>query len=164
MDIGAPKGTPIHAAAAGVVVKVACNASLAGQPYSCDADGSPSVAGCGYYSEVRTGQYIHRYCHQLIKPYLTVGQQVAAGQVIGIVGSSGHSSGPHLHWEIHDVTNGRAATSENALDPEVFLRSVGVPVPVHGDGSSAVHPTTLSSTVESVPRMKHTVAHSNVAE
>jgi len=130
VDIPAPRGAPIHAAASGVVIKVACNANLNGQPYSCDVDGSPTVAGCGWFAEVLTGNIIHRYCHQLIKSNIVVGQQVTAGQIIGLVGSSGHSSGPHLHFEIHDVTNsgGRSATSENALNPETFLRSMGVPM------------------------------------
>lgn len=129
IDIAAPKGRPIRAAAAGVVIKVRCNASLGGQPYSCDQDGSPTVAGCGWFVELRSGNIIHRYCHQLIKPDVVIGQQVAAGQIIGVVGSSGHSSGPHLHFEVHDVADGGGATSENALNPSTFLRRMGVPVP-----------------------------------
>lgn len=48
VDIAAPKGTPIHAAASGVVIKVRCNAHLAdGGYYSCDVDGDPvTVRGC----------------------------------------------------------------------------------------------------------------------
>ncbi|GAA1387779.1 M23 family metallopeptidase [Catellatospora chokoriensis] len=123
IDISAPKGTPIRAAAAGTVIKVRCNASLDGRPTSCDQDGSPSHAGCGWYTEILTGTLVHRYCHMLVQPYVHVGQTVTAGQTIGIVGTSGHSSGPHLHWEIH---TGNPATSQNAQDPEAFLHEVGV--------------------------------------
>jgi murein DD-endopeptidase MepM/ murein hydrolase activator NlpD len=123
VDIPAPRGTPIHAAASGVVIKVACNASLSGQPYSCDVDGSPAVAGCGHYSEIRTGEIIHRYCHQLSVPDLVVGQRVQVGQIIGIVGTSGHSSGPHLHFEVHRGPN---ASSSTAISPSDFMREMGV--------------------------------------
>jgi hypothetical protein len=44
----------------------------------------------------------------------------------GVVGTSGHCSGPHLHLEIH---TGNPATEANAVDPVSFLRSVGVAVP-----------------------------------
>ena len=124
IDIAAPKGTIIRATAAGTVTLVDCNASRNGVPYSCDVDGSPAVKGCGWYTEVRhPGQITTRYCHQLHRPPVAVGQQVAAGQPIGVVGTSGHSSGPHLHLEIH---RGHPATEANAIDPVDFFHAVGV--------------------------------------
>jgi murein DD-endopeptidase MepM/ murein hydrolase activator NlpD len=126
IDIAAPKGATIRAAAAGVVTVVECNASLGGRAFSCDVDGSPSVKGCGWYSEIRhQGEVTTRYCHQLVRPAIEVGQPVVAGQPIGVVGTSGHSSGPHLHFEIH---RGYPASEANAVDPVGFLRSVGVEV------------------------------------
>ena len=84
----------------------------------------------GWYVDIEhPGGIVTRYCHMLTRPAVTEGQPVIAGQVIGVVGSSGHSSGPHLHWEIHNVTDSGVATSENALDPEAFLRSMGVALP-----------------------------------
>jgi hypothetical protein len=55
IDIGAAKGTPIHAAASGVVIRVRCNAHLTnGGYYSCDVDGDPvTVQGCGWYAEIQ---------------------------------------------------------------------------------------------------------------
>jgi murein DD-endopeptidase MepM/ murein hydrolase activator NlpD len=82
-----------------------------------------AVKGCGWYTEIRhPGPITTRYCHLLHRPSVTVGQQVTAGQAIGVVGTSGHSTGPHLHWETHQ---GHPATESNAIDPAHFLRSVG---------------------------------------
>jgi murein DD-endopeptidase MepM/ murein hydrolase activator NlpD len=123
-----------------VVTLVACNATLDGAPYSCDVDGSPAVAGCGWYVNIRHGGVVTRYCHQLTRPSVSVGEQVAAGQVIGLVGSSGRSSGPHLHFEVelHPAGGARAQT-----DPMAFMAARGVAFecggapadcqPVHGD-------------------------------
>jgi murein DD-endopeptidase MepM/ murein hydrolase activator NlpD len=124
IDIAAPKGTTIHAASTGVVTVVACNATLDDGPYPCDADGSPQVLGCGWYLEIlHAGHLVTRYCHQLVRPIVAVGQHVAVGQPIGVVGTSGNSSGPHLHFEVH--TN-QPATPDNAIDPAEFLHQHGV--------------------------------------
>jgi murein DD-endopeptidase MepM/ murein hydrolase activator NlpD len=127
IDIAAPKGTIIRAASSGVVTLIRCNASLNGAPYSCDIDGSPAVLGCGWYTEItHPGNLITRYCHQLHRPPVRVGKQVAAGEPIGVVGTSGHSSGPHLHFEVH---TGNPASEANAVDSIAFLHSVGVATP-----------------------------------
>jgi murein DD-endopeptidase MepM/ murein hydrolase activator NlpD len=132
VDIGAPKGTPIHAAAAGVVLTVLCNATLNGQPYSCDQDGSEAVLGCGWYVDIlHAGRVITRYCHQMQRPFVNVGDYVGAGTVIGVSGSSGNSSGPHVHFEVH--LNGDPS-SAGAVDPVAFMNQVGAPL---GVGSSA---------------------------
>ncbi|GAA2349755.1 M23 family metallopeptidase [Dactylosporangium salmoneum] len=123
VDIAAAKGTPIHAAASGIVITVRCNAHLAtGGSYSCDVDGDPvAVRGCGWYVELQhADQAVTRYCHMVSRPVVDVGQRVAVGQVIGLVGSSGHSSGPHLHLEAH---LGAPATNDNAVDPVPFFQA-----------------------------------------
>ncbi len=116
VDLAAPRGTPIRAAAAGTVITVQCNTS----EQSCDVDGSAQVRGCGWYLEIRhTGDIVTRYCHLLRRPSVAVGQWVEAGQVVGAVGTSGNSSGPHLHFEVH---TGAPATRGNAVDPADFMR------------------------------------------
>jgi murein DD-endopeptidase MepM/ murein hydrolase activator NlpD len=80
----------------------------------------------GWYTEItHPGNLITRYCHQLHRPPVSVGQYVVAGQPIGVVGTSGHSSGPHLHFETH---TGTPATEANAVDPAAFLRRVGISI------------------------------------
>jgi murein DD-endopeptidase MepM/ murein hydrolase activator NlpD len=126
VDIGVPKGTPVRAAASGIVVMTRCNASLNGAPYSCDQDGSPAVHGCGWYVDIlHAGGVVTRYCHMVTRPAVTVGQALAAGTVIGFSGSSGNSSGPHLHYEVHLNADRSPA---GAVDPVAFMNQVGVPL------------------------------------
>ncbi len=82
LDVAAPSGTPIKAAAGGTVTTAGWNNSY------------------GYMLIVSHGngvQTVYAHCSQLIA---TKGQSVAQGQVIGKVGSTGNSTGPHLHFEI----------------------------------------------------------------
>jgi len=119
VDLGATRGTPIRAASAGTVTVVRCNISPA--DYGCDRDGSPATPGCGWYIQIRHhNNILTRYCHLLHQPTVAVGQPITVGQVIGYVGSSGHSSGPHLHFEVH-LNND--PTPAGAIDPIPFMAS-----------------------------------------
>jgi murein DD-endopeptidase MepM/ murein hydrolase activator NlpD len=81
-DIAAPTGTPIHAADSGRV-------AIAGM-----------TGGYGNYTCIQHGGNISTcYGHQS-RIGVSVGQSVRQGQVIGAVGSTGHSTGPHLHFEV----------------------------------------------------------------
>jgi murein DD-endopeptidase MepM/ murein hydrolase activator NlpD len=127
VDIISPRGTLIRAAAAGMVVVSRCNVSAPdGGPWSCDRDGSPAHSGCGWYVDIlHAGNAITRYCHMVSQPRVRAGDRVVAGQVIGQVGSSGSSSGPHLHYETH-IDGDRS--SAGAVDPEDFMRERGAPL------------------------------------
>jgi murein DD-endopeptidase MepM/ murein hydrolase activator NlpD len=126
VDIAVPKGTQVHAASAGVVTVALCNAHVGSLSYSCDRDGGLSVQGCGWYVDIlHANNVITRYCHQMVRPYVTVGQYVAPGQIIGVSGSSGNSSGPHVHFEVH--INGDAS-GRGAIDPIPFMNQVGAPL------------------------------------
>jgi murein DD-endopeptidase MepM/ murein hydrolase activator NlpD len=117
VDLGAARGTPIKVASAGTVIIVKCNITPAS--HGCDRDGSPATPGCGWYIDVQhADNVITRYCHMLTRPLVIIGQQLSAGQVIGYVGSSGHSSGPHLHFEVH-LHGDRSAAG--AIDPVEFM-------------------------------------------
>ena len=60
----------------------------------------------------------------LARPLVSEGQTVTAGQVIGVVGSSGHSSGPHLHYEVHLGDHSPAT----AVDPVPFMAAHAAPL------------------------------------
>jgi murein DD-endopeptidase MepM/ murein hydrolase activator NlpD len=97
VDVIATRGDPIFAASAGLVVTSMCQSGSG----TCDRDGSPSVSGCGWYVKVRHAAGLSTlYCHMQSRPMVSVGDRVQAGQQLGIVGSSGNSSGPHLHFEV----------------------------------------------------------------
>jgi murein DD-endopeptidase MepM/ murein hydrolase activator NlpD len=82
LDIAGKVGTEIYAPAAGVVV-------FAG-PLTVRGNATMINHGWGVYSG---------YMHQS-EILVEVGDQVEAGQLIGIVGATGRVEGPHLHWEV----------------------------------------------------------------
>ncbi|GAA4679870.1 M23 family metallopeptidase [Phytohabitans rumicis] len=121
VDLGAGRNTPIRAAASGQVITARCDVDRSGR--LCDRDGSPSTPGCGWYVKIRhAGNFVTMYCHMVVRPKVTVGQMVAAGEEIGLVGTSGHSSGPHLHFEVYDPGKG------DKIDPAAFMRDKGAPL------------------------------------
>ena len=82
MDIGAPYGSPIYAAIDGIV-------SFAGRS-----------GGYGNFVKLsHASGYASGYGH-MSRIAVAPGTRVARGQVIGYVGSTGMSTGPHLHWEV----------------------------------------------------------------
>ncbi len=90
VDIALPIGTDVVASASGTVI-------LANQ--------SSLVAGFGTYLEIDHGNgIITRYAH-LGELKVRYGQKVIKGQAIGVVGSSGGSIAPHLHYEV--IKNGK---------------------------------------------------------
>lgn len=126
VDLPAEAGTPIRAAGPGEVVKVRCNAYAPdGRAHSCDVDGSPQISGCGWYVEIaHPDGTLTRYCHMRAEPPVDVGDTVAAGQVIGEIGSSGRSSGPHLHFETHRRAENPG--SDSAVPPIGFMAARGI--------------------------------------
>ena len=87
IDIGAPTGTPIYAAAAGKVV--VHNASGYG-------------GGYGIYSVISHENGSKTLYAHKSRSSVTLGQYVQQGQLIGYVGNTGRSTGPHLHFEIRN--------------------------------------------------------------
>ncbi|MEU2613286.1 M23 family metallopeptidase [Micromonospora sp. NPDC007271] len=125
VDIAADKETPIHAASAGRVLVARCDPDHSGRR-DCDRDGWPGKGGCGWFVDIlHAGGYITRYCHMVRRPHVVPGQSVEAGQEIGLSGSSGNSSGPHLHFEVHVDAD---RSSRGAINPVPFMRERGAPL------------------------------------
>jgi murein DD-endopeptidase MepM/ murein hydrolase activator NlpD len=121
VDLAADRHQPIFAAAAGQVITAGCD----GDPTSerCRRDGSPSTPGCGWYVKLlHAGDLVTLYCHMVDRPRVVAGQSVSAGATLGQVGTSGHSSGVHLHFEVHDPSSG------GPVDPIAFMRDRGAPL------------------------------------
>ncbi|MBV8194453.1 MAG: M23 family metallopeptidase, partial [Candidatus Dormibacteraeota bacterium] len=89
VDIAAPLDTPVGAAAGGVVVFGGSSLNATGQ-----------LVGYGNYVVIRhaTGA-LTLYAH-LDRIEATVGETVQQGQVIGLCGTTGNSTGPHVHFEV----------------------------------------------------------------
>ena len=95
LDIAAPEGSPVRALADGVVTWAGPSGSYGNRVTIDHGDGWQTT-----------------YAHQRSVD-VEVGQRVAGGQQIGAVGSTGRSTGPHLHLEV--VRNGEH------IDPEAVL-------------------------------------------
>lgn len=120
VDIAAPRGTTVVAAHTGTVTVATCN--VIPTSWGCDRDGTPEILGCGWYVDIaHPGGITTRYCHLLSEPQVAVGDLVQTGQPIGQIGSSGRSSGPHLHYEVH-------LPDQGPVDPAPFMDSVGAPL------------------------------------
>ena len=95
VDFGAAYGMPVEATADGIVVHAGFKGSY------------------GRMVEIRHGHgFTTRYAH-MSAISVTEGEQIAAGTIVGLVGSSGRSTGPHLHYETR--------RGDKALDPAIFL-------------------------------------------
>jgi murein DD-endopeptidase MepM/ murein hydrolase activator NlpD len=90
VDIGAARGTPLHAAADGTVIV----ARIGG--YN---------GGYGNYVVITHGNGTQTLYGHMKNVIVSSGQTVSAGQVIGYEGSTGNSTGPHLHFEVRGAAN-----------------------------------------------------------
>ncbi len=129
LDIRVPAGTPIRAVKPGCVAQAGWAGGY-GKAVTLDhGDGS-----------------FTRYAHQS-RILTSTGRCVAAGTVIGRVGSTGNSSGPHLHFEARTGSNAGAGI----LDPVAFLRGAArVPLVSRFTGR-AVGTRTVRGGVEAPP-------------
>ncbi|MFI7604598.1 M23 family metallopeptidase [Micromonospora sp. NPDC049366] len=91
-------GRPVLASYAGTVTVAGINGSLGGRTPQ-DPDG-PRGRGGGYWVKIdHGGRWETQYLHLLEPPLVRVGQEVAQGEQIGKLGSTGNSGAPHLHYE-----------------------------------------------------------------
>jgi len=83
VDILAPTGTAVRAAADGIIVRVGWN------------------GGYGRCIIVDHGNHYQTLYGHLSRTDVIEGQEIRQGEIIGAVGSTGHSTGSHLHYEVH---------------------------------------------------------------
>ncbi|MEU2515352.1 M23 family metallopeptidase [Streptomyces syringium] len=102
-DFAVPTGTPVRSVGAGTVVSAGCGGPFGISLVIRHAD--------GWYS-----QYAH-----LSASFVAPGEPVLAGQWIGLSGTTGNSTGPHLHFEIRTKPG-----YGSAVDPVAWLRARGV--------------------------------------
>ena len=95
LDFAVPTGTPIKTPAGGKVI-------LTGDYF---------FNGNSVFVDHGQG-FISMFCH-MSKVDVKVGQQLARGEVVGKVGSTGRATGPHLHWNI--------SLNETRVDPAIFI-------------------------------------------
>ena len=106
IDIMAPQGAPVLAAADGRIVRF-WNSELGGLSiYQADAEGETVY----YYA------HLSGYADRLKQ-----GDRVRQGDVIGYVGATGNATTPHLHFEIHRVSDPRRWWSGQAINPYPYL-------------------------------------------
>jgi murein DD-endopeptidase MepM/ murein hydrolase activator NlpD len=108
VDIFAARGTPVLAAAPGVIVNRDSNA----------------VGGLSLYHRGMDGRTIYYYAHlNGIRAGLKVGDLVRAGDTLGYVGSTGNVSGsPHLHFAVFTVTDPNRWWRGRDLNPYELLK------------------------------------------
>ena len=97
LDIAAPGDSPIYSIADGVIITNVYHYSY----------GNYTLIGHNYDANTGKYEFYSLYAHQIRLSSLQVGQEVKAGQLIGHVGSTGNSTGNHLHIEIRDSYNNR---------------------------------------------------------
>jgi hypothetical protein len=112
VDLAAPNGTPLFAIADGIITKV--------------VDGSSSVGGTVIISSVVRGERVDFMYHHMANSsqYVKVGDTVKAGQQVSAVGSTGVSTGPHLHLEVWPGGYG----VNSSVSPADWFESVQLPV------------------------------------
>jgi murein DD-endopeptidase MepM/ murein hydrolase activator NlpD len=98
LDLEANYGTPVHATAAGVVASAAWD------------------GGFGLKVDIDHGNGYHTWYAHLSRAEVSAGQRVTKGQLIALSGSSGESTGPHLHYQL--MYQGQP------IDPMPFLSGV----------------------------------------
>ena len=95
LDIAAPSGTPIQVVSDGTVISAAYTGSY------------------GNLVKIDHGNGVETWYAHTSKMYVTAGQTVKAGDVIAAVGTTGNSTGPHLHFEIR--------IDGNHVNPQIYM-------------------------------------------
>lgn len=124
VDFDMPEGTAVHAARAGVVADIENQQRGFYPTYPCQQEANYIVI---LHADGTTGEYYHL---RHLGAAVSVGQDVARGQLIGYSGNTGCSNQPHLHFAVYRAAKG--ATSQSL--PIRFITELGtIDTMHHGD-------------------------------
>lgn len=114
IDIAAPEGTPIKSPIAGTVID------------------NRYGGGYGNYVQIKDKNNMdHLFPHMTSPSPLEEGTEVSVGDTVGYIGSTGNSTGPHVHYEIDDdAVNRGAETSKPHINPGKYMGG-----PLSGDST-----------------------------
>ena len=114
IDIAAPEGTPIKSPIAGTVID------------------NRYGGGYGNYVQIKDKNNMdHLFPHMVSPSPLEEGTEVSVGDTVGYIGSTGNSTGPHVHYEIDDdAVNRGAETSKPHINPGKYMGG-----PLSGDST-----------------------------
>ena len=120
LDITNDVGTEIYAIADGTVTKVNT---------TCEYGYYGSTCGGGWGNYIRITHVINGVTYESIYAHLSkvnidTESMVKAGEVIGLMGSSGSSTGPHLHLELHSPRRSGMDGNANILNPISYLPQI----------------------------------------
>jgi murein DD-endopeptidase MepM/ murein hydrolase activator NlpD len=117
--IGAPRGDHSHQ---GLDISAPCGAKLVAAQGGTVTVNQYQASGAGYYIVIDTiGGTDHVYMHMAYPPALPVGTAVRTGQTVGLVGTTGSSSGCHLHFEMWGSPGWFSGGS--LIDPTPYMRA-----------------------------------------
>jgi len=121
-DIGAPTGTPLYAFSSGRIQEIIR-----------EGKGDASYGNSVYW--IDNNGYGHLYAHlDRFAAGLSAGMEIKKGKMLGTVGSTGRSSGPHLHWEMGQNPDDVGRNGPSLIDP---LTKYGYMTPFSGKPSAA---------------------------
>jgi len=106
VDLQAPMGTPVHAAADGIVVFAEWS------------------GGYGRLVKVDHGNGLQTYYGHLSRLEVVTGQEIRRGDILGLSGGSGRATSPHLHYEVR--------MGGTPVNPYQFLATSALSLPKHG--------------------------------
>ena len=107
IDLAVPLGTPVFAAADGVVTTAGAM-----------TDGAGNLVGYGNYVVIQHSLNLKSLYGHLLTFLVRAGDPVKRGQLIGLVGSTGNSTGPHTHFELR--------IADTPVDPSTLMPALKV--------------------------------------
>lgn len=112
-DVANSQGTPVYAAAAGTVRDIRTGS------YPGDTTSGPLPGRTGNSVHIDHADSYFSYYGHLHRVLVSDGQRVSCGQLVGLMGTTGNSTGPHLHFELHQPRL-------TSFDPRAFLANRGI--------------------------------------